>query len=79
MKRSKQEILEMVKNLPEPAMIAHEESNWDLLVLTERSISQADEKFGEAFSTIIFNKEVWNSKMNITPFYENVMNEGLVL
>lgn len=105
MKRSKQKILEMVKNqvknLDPSAEImlygsrarndAHEESDWDLLVLTERKISQADEKayrskiyelelqLGEAFSTIIYNKEVWNSKMKITPFYENVMNEGVLL
>ena len=102
MKRSKQKILQMVKNHvqsvdPSAEVMLygsrarneeHEESDWDLLVLTNRNISIADEKayrskiydleleLGEPFSTIIYNKEVWKSKMKITPFYENVMKEG---
>ena len=94
MKCSKQEILErvkdQVKSLDPSADImlygsrarddSHEESDWDLLVLTERKISQADEKayrskiydlelqLDEAFSTIIYNKEVWNSKMKLPNF-----------
>jgi len=94
MKCSKQEILErvkdQVKSLDPSADImlygsgarddSREESDWDLLVLTERKISQADEKayrskiydlelhLGEAFSTIIYNREVWNSKMKLPHF-----------
>ena len=69
----------------------HRESDWDILILTNYPVSISREKqfrhhlfdleleIGEPFSTFVYSKNDWNSKMSITPFYKNVENEGIRL
>ncbi len=65
------------------------DSDWDILVLTDYSIDLAIErKFrdklydlelesGEPLSIFVFSKNDWQTKQRITPFYENVTQEGI--
>ncbi len=69
----------------------HSESDWDLLILTDYPVSINKEKqfrhhlfdlelkIEEPFSTFVYSKNDWNSKMRITPFYKNVNSEGVKL
>ena len=69
----------------------HEESDWDLLILTDYPVSLNKEKefrhhlfdleleVEEAFSTFVYSKQFWENKMSITPFYYSVKSEGLKL
>ena len=67
-------------------------SDWDLLILlNSQYISFALEtKFmdefydleletGEVISPLIYSKSDWNNKYSITPFFENIKNEGIKL
>lgn len=67
-------------------------SDIDLLVLLEKEkVTRADEKrikyplydiefeTGTVISPLIISKSSWESKHRITPFYENVINEGIIL
>ena len=71
---------------------ASKESDWDLLILLkqnpitvdiERSITYPlyDLEFetGELISPMVYAENEWNTKYRITPFYQNVMNEGQLL
>lgn len=65
------------------------ESDWDILILTENPVTLKDEQrfrhhlinleleLGEAFSTFVYQKSVWESKHHVTPFYQNIKNEGI--
>jgi predicted nucleotidyltransferase len=67
------------------------DSDWDILVLTDYPVDLAAErKFreklydleletGEPFSLFVYSKEHWRTKQSITPFYENVIQEGIPL
>jgi uncharacterized protein len=68
------------------------DSDWDLLILlSKKKISHEDEQkisyplydlefdTGEVISPMIYSEEEWNSKYSITPFYQNVMREGILL
>ena len=67
------------------------ESDWDILILTDYSVSLSREKefrhnlfdlelkTGEPFSTFVYSKKDWNTKMSITSFYSNVTREGIRL
>jgi predicted nucleotidyltransferase len=68
------------------------ESDWDILVLIDKpNLSLLDKKkyndilfeleleFDQGISTFIYSKEEWRGKHSSTPFYENVMREGLLL
>ncbi|SHI43659.1 Predicted nucleotidyltransferase [Tangfeifania diversioriginum] len=65
-------------------------SDWDLLILLNSSdisfdfeLKIMDELYdieletGEIISPLIYSKNDWNSHYSITPFYENVKNEGV--
>ncbi|MEA3496016.1 MAG: nucleotidyltransferase domain-containing protein [Bacteroidota bacterium] len=64
-------------------------SDWDILVLTDYSIDLVTErKFrnklydleletGEPLSIFVYSKNDWQTKQRITPFYENVTQEGV--
>jgi predicted nucleotidyltransferase len=67
-------------------------SDIDLLILLEKEkITRADEKrikyplyeiefeSGTVISPLILSKSSWESKHRITPFYENVTKEGIIL
>ena len=65
------------------------DSDWDILVLTDYSIDLITErKFrdklydleletGEPLSIFVYSKNDWQTKQRITPFYENVTQEGV--
>ena len=67
-------------------------SDWDLLILVnEEKITNEIEKtikyplyeieweVGEIISPMIFSKIEWEKKYHITPFYKNVLSEGIEL
>jgi len=71
---------------------AKDNSDWDLLILlnrddisneVEREITYSlyDLEFdtGEVISPMIYSEKEWNSKYKVTPFYQNVMREGILL
>ncbi len=65
------------------------DSDWDILVLTDYSVDLITErKFrdklydleletGEPLSIFVYSKNDWRTKQRITPFYENVTQEGV--
>ena len=67
------------------------DSDWDILILTDYSVNlQIERKFrdklydleleiGEPFSIFTYSKNEWQSKQRITPFYQNVVQEGILL
>ena len=68
------------------------ESDWDLLILvdkdeitmqTERKITYPlyDLEFetGEIISPMIYSNTEWNTKYKVTPYYQNVMKDGVLL
>ena len=71
---------------------AHAGSDWDILILlnlaevtreTEKmyrnEIVNVEIETGEPISTYILSKQTWESKFASTPFYENVIREGIRL
>ena len=67
------------------------DSDWDILVLTDYSVDlTAERKFrnklydleletGEPFSVFVYSKHDWQTKQSITPFYQNVIQEGILI
>ena len=67
------------------------DSDWDILILTDYVINlQIERKFrdnlydleletGEPFSVFAYSKNDWQTKQRITPFYQNVTQEGILL
>ena len=69
-----------------------EDSDLDILILLDKdTITREDEKTvkyplydiefetGKIISPLILTKSDWESKHRITPFYDNVVREGIVL
>jgi len=67
------------------------DSDWDLLILTDYPVSFQDEQkfrhhlfdleleLGEAFSTFVYSKNDWQLKHSVTPLYQNIVREGIHL
>ena len=67
------------------------DSDWDILILTDYSINlQNERKFrdklydleletGEPFSVFAYSKNDWQTKQRITPFFQNVTQEGILI
>lgn len=67
------------------------DSDWDILVLTDYDVSLEKERSfrnklydleletGEVFSVFVYSKTEWQTKQNISPFYHNVISEGVQL
>lgn len=65
------------------------DSDWDILVLTNYAANlKTERKFrdklydleletGESFSVFVYSKDYWQTKQKITPFYQNVIQEGV--
>ena len=65
------------------------DSDWDILILTSYAADLTTErKFrdklydlelatGEVFSVFVYSKSDWQSTQKITPFYHNVLREGV--
>lgn len=71
---------------------ANENSDFDILVLLDqKQVTREDEKkvkyplydiefeTGKIISPFVLSKSDWESKHKITPFYDNVSREGIVL
>ena len=71
---------------------AKDDSDWDLLILLNKDFISADTEreityplydlefdTGEVISPMIYSEKEWNSKYKVTPFYHNVMKEGVLL
>lgn len=71
---------------------AQPDSDWDLLLLTDQpKLSRSSEKslrmpvflmelqVGEAFSLQLFTKHDWENKFYITPYYQNIKREGILI
>lgn len=70
---------------------SHTDSDWDILILTDNTVDLVTEKrfrdklydleleTGEAISVFIYSKKEWETKQRISPFYENVTQEGIRL
>lgn len=71
---------------------ARSDSDWDLLILLnkdkitteiEQSITYPlfDLEFetGEVISPMVYSENEWKTKYRVTPFYSNVMKEGVLL
>jgi uncharacterized protein len=69
-----------------------EESDLDILILMDKDIiTREDEKSvkyplydiefetGKIISPLVLTKSDWESKHRITPFYDNVVREGIIL
>ncbi len=66
-------------------------SDWDILILTNyASDINTERRFrnklydleletGEPLSVFVYSKEEWMTKQRITPFYQNVTQEGIRL
>ena len=69
----------------------HIYSDWDLLILTDYQIDvETERKFrnelynieletGESISVFAYSKDDWQNIQRVTPFYQNVMKEGVKL
>jgi predicted nucleotidyltransferase len=65
------------------------DSDWDILILTDYPVDLNKERVfrdnlydleletGEPFSVFVYSKNDWTSKQRITPFYNNVIREGI--
>ncbi|HHE36983.1 MAG TPA: nucleotidyltransferase domain-containing protein [Candidatus Cloacimonetes bacterium] len=65
------------------------DSDWDISVLTDYPVDLNTERIfrdklydleletEEPFSLFIYSKKNWQSKQRITPFYQNVIQEGV--
>ena len=70
---------------------AKPDSDWDVLILINNQVtSELENAFryrlydleletGEVFSTFVHNKKVWNTKHRVTPFYQSIRREGVLL
>lgn len=67
------------------------DSDWDILVLTNYpsnleteqnfrdKIYDLELEIGQALSIFVYSKDDWNTKQKVSPFYENVNTEGIIL
>ncbi len=67
------------------------DSDWDILILTDYPTGLEKENIfrnklydleletGESFSVFAYSKTEWFTKQKITPFYQNVTQEGILL
>lgn len=70
---------------------ARSDSDWDILVLTDYPVDIQKEtvfrdhlyelelQTGEPLSIFVYSKQEWNAKQRMTPFYFNVMKQGILL
>ena len=70
---------------------ARSDSDWDILVLTDYPVDIRKEKVfrdhlyelelqtGEPLSIFVYSKQEWNTRQRITPYYYNVMRQGIQL
>ncbi len=67
------------------------DSDWDILILVPNKAGLKEEQkfrhklfelelmFGISLSTFVYSKTEWKRKYQITPFYQNIEKEGMIL
>ena len=67
------------------------DSDWDILILIDKKVTNEIEddfrddlynlelESGQIISTFIYSKDYWKSSLIYSPFYKNVINEGVKL
>lgn len=71
---------------------ARADSDWDVLILLDKlTVSPQDEQIfrhnlydleletGEAISTLVYSANEWNTKLSVTPIYQAVKQNGIIL
>jgi uncharacterized protein len=71
---------------------ARYDSDWDILILLNKAdVTLKDEQIfrhklydleletGQAISTFVYSMNDWNTKMTVTPLYQNIKREGIIL
>lgn len=70
---------------------ARKDSDWDILVLTDYPVDLKKESLfrdhlyeleiqtGESLSLFLYSLTDWNTKQRISPFYQNITNQGILL
>ena len=71
---------------------ARSDSDWDILILVNKpTVKSKDEQVfrhklfdveletGQAISTFVYSLNDWNTRMSVTPLYQNVKQEGIYL
>ncbi len=67
------------------------DSDWDILILTNyptdlktentfrNKLYDLELEIGESFSVFAYSKTEWHTRQRITPFYQNVNQEGIMI
>ncbi len=67
------------------------DSDWDILILVPNSVDLKEEQkyrhklfeleleYGQAISTFVHSKSDWNGKFPITPLFQNIEKEGILI
>jgi predicted nucleotidyltransferase len=71
---------------------ANKDSDWDILILLNHTdVSRTLEKefrdelfeveleIGQPISTFVFSKSIWETKHSVTPLYQNIQRESILL
>jgi len=70
---------------------ARKDSDWDILVLTDYPVDLKKESLfrdhlyeleiqtGESLSLFVYSLADWNTKQRISPFYQHITKQGLLL
>jgi predicted nucleotidyltransferase len=71
---------------------AHVDSDWDILILLDGiKVTRETEKeyreelfdveleIGEAISTFVYSKKDWESRHSVTPLYQNIKRDGIII
>lgn len=68
---------------------AREDSDWDILILTDHSVTlkieqafrhklfELELEFGQCFSVFVYSKSDWDGMHRSTPLYHNIKTEGI--
>jgi predicted nucleotidyltransferase len=68
-----------------------EDSDWEILILMDEPLDLARTRafryplydlaleLGEQFSVFVHSKNEWNTRQRVTPFYDSVKQEGILL
>ena len=68
-----------------------QDSDWDILILTDyptdikierkfrNELYNLELEINECFSVFVYSKKEWENKQKYSPFYENVITEGVSL
>ncbi len=67
-------------------------SDWDILIIVNQKkvtneieialkypLYEIEWEIGEIISTLVYTQKDWETKYRITPFYQNIKKEGIIL